>query len=404
MTSSATCPHIPYPAPRDNPLDPPGALSGLSGELAKAVLWDGSEAWIVTSHALTRTLLKDRRLSSNPASPGFPMMTAASKVLRNEPRSASFIRMDQPEHAHLRTMLSNRFRPVDAEALRGVVGDLVDQRLDALDGATEADLVPAVASPLPASVIAKVLGIAEEDQEFFEDRSARLIDRNRTMDEVRAAREELDAFLDGEVEKRITEPREDLISAIVHEQMLPGHIERQDVVPMCRLVLVAGHGTTASQLALSLMSVLDDAPTRAAVRAGGSGLVAVVDELLRFHTIVQFGLTRAALEDIDVDGTTIKAGEGVVFAIGAGNRDEDVFAGPDALDPDRDARRHLAFGHGAHQCLGQWLAKVEVEECLHRFVSRFPEATLATPASELSFRHTASSYGLDALPVRLQPS
>lgn len=400
MTTPTRCPHIPYPADREDPLDPPRSLTGLDGP-AKAVLWDGSLAWVVTSHALTRRLLKDRRLSANTAAPGFPMMTSASKVLRDEPRSASFIRMDQPEHGRLRGMLSNRFRPVDAEALRDVVGGLVDERLERLEGRAEADLVADLASPLPAAVVATILGIADRDRPFFEDRSARLIDRTRTMDEVREAREELDAFLDAEVGRRVEHPSDDLISAIVHEQMLPGAIDRADVVPMCRLVLVAGHGTTASQLALSLLSVLTDPAARAVAHAGGAPLVALGDELLRFHTIVQNGLTRAAVEDIELDDVTIRAGEGVVFAIGAANRDREVFADPDDLDPERDARRHLAFGHGGHQCLGQWLAKVEIEECLHRFVRRHPDAALAGPVDALSFRHAASSYGLDALPVRL---
>jgi cytochrome P450 len=404
VTSLTNCPRIPYPPAREDPLKPPRPLAGLVGALAKAVLWDGSEAWIITSHELTRRLLKDRRLTAITAAPGFPMMTPASKVLRNEPRSASFIRMDEPEHGQLRSMLSNRFRPVDAERMRGVVGALVDERLDYLEHLDEADLVTTLAAPLPAAVIASLLGIADEDRAFFEDRSARLIDRTRTMGEVRAAREELDTFLDGEVDHRVAERGEDLISEIVHEHMLTGAVERADVVPMCRLVLVAGHGTTASQLSLSLMSMLDHAATRKAALAGGTELVAAGDELLRFHTIVQNGLTRAALQDIEVGDATIRAGDGIVFAIGAGNRDGDVFDSPEDLDPGRDARRHLAFGHGSHQCLGQWLAKVEIEECLHRFATRFPDAELAAPVSELSFCHAASSYGLAALPVRLRSS
>lgn len=403
MTTPTRCPHIPYPPDRENPLDPPRTLTDLKGAPAKAVLWDGSQAWVVTSHALIRRLLKDRRLTANTAAEGFPMMTPASKVLRNEPRSASFIRMDEPEHGRLRSMLSNRFRPVDGEAMRGTIGTLVNERLDSLAGRDEADLVAAIAAPLPAAVIASVLGIREEDRPFFEDRSAQLIDRTQTMDQIRSAREELDAFLDREVSRRITEPSDDLISAVVHEQMLPGAIHREDVVPMCRLLLVAGHGTTASQLALSLLSVMGDATAREVALAGGTPLVALGDELLRFHTIVQNGLTRAALEDVELDdGTIIRAGEGVVLAIGAANRDDAVFAEPDTLDTARDARRHLAFGHGPHQCLGQWLAKVEIEECLHRFVRQFPDAALAGTTNALSFRHAASSYGLDALPVRLR--
>lgn len=404
VTSLTNCPRLTYPLAREDPLKPPLPLTGLEGAPAKAELWDGSEAWIITSHEFTRLLLKDRRLTANTAAPGFPMLTPASKVLRNEPRSASFIRMDEPEHGRLRGMLTTRFRPAEAERMRAVVGALAEERLDHLVHLDEADLVATLAAPLPAAVIASLLGIADEDRPFFESRSALLIDRTRTMDEIRTTREELDAFLDGEIDKRVAEPGEDLISEIVHGHMLTGAIERVDVVPMCRLVLVAGHGTTTSQLSLSLMSMLDHAATKKAVLAGGGELVAVGDELLRFHTIVQNGLTRAALEDIEVGDVTIRAREGIIFAIGAANRDGEVFGSPDDLDPGRDARRHVAFGHGSHQCLGQWLAKVEVEECLHRFATRFPNAELAAPVSELSFCHEASSYGLRALPVRLWSS
>ncbi|WP_380168356.1 cytochrome P450 [Jannaschia sp. R86511] len=402
MTSPTKSPHIDYPTPREDPLAPPTALTGLSGGPHRAALWDGSSAWVITSHDLTRELLNDRRLSANTAAPGFPMLSPASMVLRAEPRSASFIRMDEPEHGRLRGMLSSRFRPADAERMRDVIGGLVDQRLEALEPLDEADLVPSLAAPLPAAVIATLLGIADEDRPFFEDRSARLIDRTRTTAEVREAREELDVFLNGVVDQRVDQPGDDLVSVLVHERMLTGEIERQDVVPMCRLLLVAGHGTTASQLSLSLASVLDQPSAREAAAAGAPAVVSLGDELLRFHTIVQNGLVRAAVADIEVGDVTIAAGEGVIFAIGASNRDADTFPVPDELDPGRDARRHLAFGHGSHQCLGQWLAKVELEECLHRFTTRFPSARLTTPLRDLSFRHDASSYGLETLPVRLR--
>jgi len=114
---------------------------------------------------------------------------------------------------------------------------------------------------------------------------------------------------------------------------------------------------------------------------------------------VQNGLARAALEDVELGDVTIRAGEGVVVSLSAGNRDASVFPDPDTLDPGRDARRHLAFGHGIHQCLGQWLAKVELEEMLAAVLRWMPGARLAVPFAELDFRHEVSSYGLGALPV-----
>lgn len=189
------------------------------------------------------------------------------------------------------------------------------------------------------------------------------------------------------------------MSRLVTEQVRPGRLSVEELVPMCRLLLVAGHGTTASQAALSLLSLATDPNLAGALAKDESLLPKAVDELLRFHSIVQNGLARAAVEDVRLDDVTIRAGEGVVLSLAAGNRDEGVFPSPDTLDPHRDARRHLAFGHGIHQCLGQWLAKVEIEEMLAAVLRWMPGVRLAVPFEELDFRHEVSSYGLGALPV-----
>ena len=168
---------------------------------------------------------------------------------------------------------------------------------------------------------------------------------------------------------------------------------------MIRLLLVAGHGTTASQASLSLLSLLTDDALRARCAGDPTAVPAAVDELLRFHSIVQNGLARAAVEDVPVGDVVIRAGEGVVISLSAANRDETAFPDPDRLDPDRDARRHVAFGHGVHQCLGQWLAKLELEEVCAAFLRWMPEARLAVPVDRLRFRPEVSSYGVDELPV-----
>lgn len=367
---------------------------------SKVSLWDGSEVWLVTAHAHVRAVLSDRRFTAVTSASGFPMMTPTSKLLRSQPKSASFIRMDDPEHSRLRSMLSREFQPRNAEALRPRIRQLLDDTLATIaEGERQADLVSSLALPVPSRVIAMLLGIPEDAHGFFEDRSAVLIDRGYTQQQVAAARDALDGYLRELVESRVREPGEDLISRLVLAEVRPGDLTVDELVPMCRLLLVAGHGTTSSQAALNLLSVLTDSALADSLRRDPGLVPGAVEELLRFHTIIQNGLARAATEDVLVGDTLIAGGEGVVLSLSAGNRDDERFAEPDTVDPLRDARRHLAFGHGVHQCLGQWLAKVELEEILHAVLRWLPDARLAVDVAELEFRHEVSSYGLAALPV-----
>ncbi|MER5356909.1 cytochrome P450 [Streptomyces sp. NPDC002785] len=391
-----------YPAPRVSPVDPPPQLAELrTGRAASRVtLWDGAQVWLVTSHAGIRAVLGDRRFTAVTSAPGFPMLTRTSQLVRAKPESASFIRMDEPDHSRLRSMLTRDFLARRAEALRPAVRELVDDLLAKLvAGERPVDLVAGLTTPVPSRVITLLFGAGEDRREFIESRSAVLIDRGYTPDQVAAARDELDGYLRELVEQRLADPGTDLISRLVLDQVRPGNLSVGELVPMCRLLLVAGHGTTTSQASLSLLSLLTDPGLADALTEDANLLPKAVEELLRFHSIVQNGLARAAVEDVQLDDLLIRAGEGVVLSLSAGNRDERVFPGPDRLDPHRDARRHLAFGHGMHQCLGQWLARVELEEILAAVLRWMPGARLAVPFEELDFRHEVSSYGLGALPV-----
>lgn len=391
-----------YPMPRVSPVDPPPQLSELrAGKAASRVtLWDGSQVWLVTSYAGVRAVLGDRRFTAVTSAPGFPMMTRTSQLVRAKPESASFIRMDDPDHSRLRSTLTRDFLARRAETLRPAVRALLDEILAKLvAGERPVDLVAGLTIPVPSRVITLLFGAGEDRREFIESRSAVLIDRGYTPDQVAAARDELDGYLRELVEERLADPGTDLISRLVLDQVRPGNLTVDELVPMCRLLLVAGHGTTTSQASLSLLSVLTDPELADALTKDASLLPKAVDELLRFHSIVQNGLARAAIEDVQLDDVLIKAGEGVVLSLSAGNRDERVFPDPDLLDPQRDARRHLAFGHGMHQCLGQWLARVELEEILAAVLRWMPGARPAVPFEELDFRHEVSSYGLGALPV-----
>ncbi|MFF1832895.1 cytochrome P450 [Streptomyces sp. NPDC058231] len=391
-----------YPMRRGCPIDPPPQLAELrAGPAASRVtMWDGSQVWLVTAHGHVRAVLGDRRFTAVTSAPGFPMMTRTSQLVRAQPHSASFIRMDDPDHSRLRSMLTRDFLARRAEAMRPVLREMLDGILKELTaGGGPVDLVADVAIPVPSRVIALLFGVDAGSRDLIESRSAILIDRGYTPDQVAAARDELDDHLRRLVESRVGDPGDDLVSRLVVDQVRTGNLTVGELVPMCRLLLVAGHGTTTSQAGLSMLSLVTDEGLAAALRADEGLLPDAVEELLRFHSIVQNGLARAAVEDVQLGDVLIRAGEGVVLSLSAGNRDESLFASPDTLDPHRDARRHLAFGHGIHQCLGQWLAKVEIEEMLAAVMRWMPGARLAVPFEELDFRHEVSSYGLGSLPV-----
>lgn len=392
-----------YPMRRGGcPVDPPPELTELrAGPAARQVtLWDGSRVWLVTRHAHVRAVLTDRRFTAVTSAPGFPMMTRTSTLVRSQPQSASFIRMDEPDHSRLRNMLIRDFQLRKADEMRGQIRDLLDRVLGDITAAgPPVDLFTALTLPVPSRVIAMLLGIPDEAHGFFEQRGAVLVDRGYTAEEVAAARDDLDRYLRDLIESRIRERGTDLVSRLVTDQLEPGNVTIEELVPMCRLLLVAGHGTTSSQATLNLLSLFTEPGLAAELRRDPDLMPGAVEELLRFHTIIQNGLARAATEDVQLDDVLIRAGEGVILSLSAGNRDEDRFLLPDTLDPRRDARRHLAFGHGIHQCLGQWLARVELEEIMHATMRWLPDARLAVPFEELEFRHEVSSYGLAALPV-----
>ena len=167
------------------------------------------------------------------------------------------------------------------------------------------------------------------------------------------------------------------------------------------MLLVAGHETTANMIALGTLALLEHPGQLAALRgADDPELVrGAVEELLRFLTIAHFGRRRVALADIEINGQWIRAGEGIILPNDVGNRDPDVFTEPGRLDVHRDARRHLAFGSGVHQCVGQPLARMELQVVYGTLYRRIPSLRLAVQVTAIPFKHDAAIYGVYELPV-----
>jgi cytochrome P450 len=389
-----------FPMKRECPFDPPPELSRIQAEspVSRVRLWDGSHPWLITGYDDMRGVLADRRFSADVTRPGYPHVTAASEARRK--RSRSFISMDEPEHGTYRKMLTSTFMIKKVESLRPRIQGIVDRLIDAMLGDTPpADLVAEFALPVPSLVICELLGVPYADHDFFQKCSRILVSSRSTPGHAIAAADELKAYLTELLDRKAAEPADDLLSRLVVEQAQT--MTRAQIADMAMLLLVAGHETTANMIALGTLTLLQhpDQLTELREKRDPKLIAGAVEELLRYLNIVHSGRRRVATEDVEVGGQLIKAGEGVIVATDAGNRDASAFADPDVLDIHRQARHHVAFGYGVHQCLGQPLARVELQVVYGTLYHRIPTLRLAVPLEEIRFKHDMLVYGVHELPV-----
>jgi pentalenic acid synthase len=390
---------IPFPQDRTCPYHPPAGYAPLREQrpLARVTLYDGRVAWLVTGHATARALLTDPRLSADRSREDFPLLNARVENLRRR-RRLPLLGTDDPEHRTQRRMLVAHFTLKRAAALRPRIQETVDRLLDAMEAAEPpADLVSGFALPLPSTVICALLGVPYADHEFFEEQSRRLL-RGPAASDAEDARDRLDAYLGALIDRKRAEPGEGILDELIAERLETGELDREDLVSLSVLLLIAGHETTANMISLGTYTLLRQPDRLAELRADPALVPAAVEELLRYLSIVD-GLTRIATEDIDVAGETVRAGDGVVFSNAVVNRDGAVFAEGDTLDWHRSARGHLSFGFGIHQCLGQNLARAELEIALHSLFDRFPGLRLAAPPEEIPHKPGDTIQGMVSLPV-----
>ncbi|WP_027943437.1 cytochrome P450 [Amycolatopsis taiwanensis] len=402
MTSAvdpAAIPEYPMDRAAGCPFDPPPRLRDLQAEgpLTKVRLWDGSTPWLVTRYADQRKLMADPRISADIASPGYPSPAAnnggGSKI--------SFILMDNPEHARLRRMVTAPFTIRRVSAMRPAVQKIVDRLIDEmLAGPNPVDLVDSFALPVPSLVICELLGVPYAEHDFFQEHSKTIIRRTATTAERNAAMRALAGYLHRLVGDKLANPGEDLLSGLAG-RIRAGELTQEEAAQIGVLLLIAGHETTANMIALGTLALFEHPEQLALLREGAEeNLVSsAVEELLRYLNITHNGRRRAVLEDIEFAGQTLRAGDGVIFPNDIGNRDPDAFADPDNLDLTRNARHHVAFGFGVHQCLGQSLARMELQVVYGTLYRRIPTLRLAADLERIPFKHDGSVYGVYELPV-----
>jgi hypothetical protein len=400
--ASAELPEFPMARAPGCPFDPPPALRALQAEapISPVRLWDGSTAWLVTRYDDERALLADPRISADTTRPGYPHTSAGARERRKQART--FISMDDPDHARLRRMVTAQFTIKRVEALRPAIQQIVDELIDAMLTAPKpVDLVEAFALPVPSRVICELLGVPYADHGFFQGNSKILVNRDSPPKAAREAQSKMLTYLEALVTEKLANPCDDLLSKLAVERVATGEISTHDAATMGTLLLTAGHETTANMIALGTLTLLQHPGQLAELRdTDDPGLITgAVEELLRYLSIVHSGRRRVARADIAIDGVLIRAGDGVILANDVANRDAAVFPDPDRLDIHRGARQHVAFGYGVHQCLGQPLARVELQVVYATLYRRIPTLRLAVDLDQVPFKYDGLIYGVYQLPV-----
>jgi cytochrome P450 len=334
----------------------------------------GEPAWLATRYADARLVLGDRRFSR--------AMEKEKDAPRRSPvqRDGGILQMDPPDHTRLRTLVAKAFTMRRVELLRPRVASLAAGLIADMKAAgPPADLVDLYALPIPVAVICELLGVPVADRPKFRVWSdAALSTSGLTPEEFERNREELRDYMRGLIEEHRSQPQDDLMTALIEARDTRDRLTELELVDLCVGILVAGHETTASQIPNFVYALLDQPGQWERLCADPDLIPAAVEELLRFVPLgAGAGFARYATEDVEVGGVLVRAGEPVLVAVGAANRDRLQFDDAEGLRFDREDNHHLGFGHGVHHCLGAPLARLELQEALRALVTELPGLHLA---------------------------
>jgi cytochrome P450 len=392
------------PVARGCPFAPPTEYERLREQapIRKVRLVSGAEVWWVSGHEEGRAILADRCFSSDRRKDGFPLFNfdaATLQQLRSQP--PLMLGMDGAEHSAARRPVIGEFTVKRLAALRPRIQDIVDRFIDDMLATDQRpiDLVQALSLPVPSLVICELLGVPYTDHDFFQSRTAVAVRRTSSSEDRQRAFVELRAYIDDLITRKESEPGDDLLSRQIARQRQADVVDHAGLVSMAFLLLNAGHETTANMISLGVIGLLHHPEQLALITADPGKTPGAVEELLRYFAITDAVTSRVATEDMQIGGVSIKAGEGVIVSGLSANWDPSVFKNPAKLDVERGACHHLAFGFGPHQCLGQNLARMELEIVFDTLFRRIPTLRLAAPVEDLPFKTDAVVYGAYELPV-----
>jgi cytochrome P450 len=412
MTSTVPTTSEPIELGEDFLADPHALYRVLRDErpVARAVTPLGLRVWLVTRHADAREALNDPRLSKD----GGRFMELLDRHSVAPDRRMAFadslvghmLNSDPPDHTRLRKLVNraftvraiSRMRP-RIEAIAHALADDMEARATAGDGTV--DLLDTFAFPLPMTVICELLGVPEGERDAFRRWSNTLLSAGAAQ-ERGAAGAAMAEFLARLVADKAANPGDDMLSAIVQATEDADRLSPREATSMAFLLLVAGHETTVNLIGNGVLALLTHPEQLAELRADPGLTPAAVEEFLRFDGPVNLATLRYTTEPVTISGIEIPAGEVVMVALTAADRDAERYPEPDVLDLHRDTGQHVAFGYGIHHCLGAPLARLEGEIAFRTLLGRFPDLALAAEPETLAWRSSTLIRGLTSLPVRIR--
>ncbi|MGW5449691.1 cytochrome P450 [Streptomyces asiaticus] len=400
MAETPTAPtHLPTARSAGCPFDPPPELADLRDRapLTRMEFPDGHLGWLATGHSVVRTVLSDRRFTHRNDLRHWPLADIGQGF---PPIPGDMLHIDPPEHTRYRKLLAGKFTMRRMRRLTDRIEEIIAGRLAAMQRhGGPVDLVTAFARPIPTLTICELLGVPPGDREKFQQRSL------ATDDLAASAAEDVAAVVDmtyGDMQDYVRRllatkraaPADDLLS-----ELATSDLTDDELAGFGAIMMHAGVDSTTSMLALGTFALLNRPEQLASLRADPALADRAVEELMRYLSVVHTG-SRAALEDVELAGQVIKAGETVAISAQAANRDPARFNDPDTLDIRRNAMGHLSFGTGVHPCLGRQLARLEMRAAFPALFTRFPTLRLAVPAEDVPTQdESVIPYGVHRLPV-----
>ncbi|MFJ9787226.1 cytochrome P450 [Amycolatopsis sp. NPDC101161] len=402
MTTTEETPRLPFTRANALAIAPDYEALRSRSPISRVLTPAGDPAWLVTSYEEAKEVFRDKRFGRSHPAP--EQASRISNAAIQDGPSGDF-ETEEAEHKRMRRMLAPAFSAPRMRALGDRIAELTDRCLDDLQAAHDAnpgepvDLTDFLAFPLPVLVICELLGVPYADREHFRGLSERIA-RMDGGEDAQAAMAEFKAYMLKLAEAKRADQQPDVISDMVAAQADDPTFTDDDLSRMATGLLFAGHETTSTRIAMGTLFLLSDTARRDRFAADPDGEVnQTVEEILRLTATSGTGLLRYAHEDVEIAGTRIRRGDAVLVSSDAANRDAAVFADPDEFDPSRTPNVHLAFGTGAHVCIGANLARTELRTVFPKLFRRFPGLRLAAGIEDIPVRVNRVAGGVDAVPV-----
>ncbi|MDT0319780.1 cytochrome P450 [Streptomyces millisiae] len=384
MTTSSEVRSYPFEM-HDIGISPLYARLRAEEPLSRVALPYGEPAWLATRHADVKLVLTDPRFSRAIA------QGLDQPRLRRESTGDGIMGMDPPDHTRLRRLAGKAFTARRVERMRSSIRELSHRLIDRMEAAGRpADLVEDFATPLPVTVICDLLGVPVEDHHVFREWTAGLTDDSTARGDVLyEVGGKLEEYMAGLVARRRAEPTDDLLGALVYARDNGDRLTEDELISIAGAgLLTGGVETVSSALPSFVFTLLTHPEQLARLRREPELLPRAVEELLRYvpiNTAAMFA--RYALEDVTFGDTLVRAGDPVLAALHAANRDPEIFEDPERLDLTREHNPHVTFGHGPHHCIGAQLARLELQEALKALLERFPELRLAEGPEGVAWKY-----------------